>query len=261
MKKLGIYILSLYLLISCEEVTEWDQETEFVPRLVVEGFITNNPELNYVKLSLPITQQGQKPLPVSDARVFVSDGENYLRLIEDDDSGIYYPEDDVRAVVNKIYYLLIEIGEYNFTAGAAMLPVGPQGEFSYIQVDEQEDLYKINPENGSDPSMTRYIVEWEEEDRPGRSVFYHYRLNTADVNEFFKPASETLVFPGNARIIRQKYSLSPDHQNYIRGMLSETEWKGGWFDVLPGNLNTNISRGGAGFFAASSVLTDTVYFE
>lgn len=251
----------MFLLISCEEITEWDQETEFIPRLIVEGFITNNPEMNYIKLSLPVTQQGQSPLPVSDASVFVSDGENYLAFIEDDASGIYYPEEDLRAVVNKMYYLYIEIGEYKFIAGAAMFPVGPQNEFSYSAVKSEEDLYRINPENGSDPSMTCYIVEWEEQGRSQHSVFYHYRLNTTDVNEFFKPASEILLFPGNARIIRQKYSLSPDHQKYIRGMLSETEWKGGWFDVLPGNLYTNISRGGSGFFAASSVLTDTVYFE
>ncbi|MBE9509733.1 MAG: hypothetical protein IMY71_02550, partial [Bacteroidetes bacterium] len=40
-------------------------------------------------------------------------------------------------------------------------------------------------------------------------------------------------------------------------MLSETEWKGGVFDVLPGNVYTNLSEGAVGFFAVSTVVSDS----
>lgn len=260
MKKHLVYISLFIFMFSCEEVIEWDQKTEFTPRLVVEGFITNNPQLNYVKLTLPATVPGNKPMAVRNAELIVTDGMNHVVLVEDDNNpGYYYPEQEVRAVVNKIYTLIIQLDEYAFAAKTAMIPVGPQSEFTYREV--QENFFIINPENGSDPSMTRYIIEWMEEGEYKKSVFYSYTLNSTDVNEFFKPPSESLIFPGNARVIRQKYSLSPGHQEYIRAMLSETVWKGGWFDVLPGNLPTNLSKGGVGYFAASSVLVDTVYFE
>jgi hypothetical protein len=261
MKKIGIYIL-LVLLLSCEELTEWEEKGSFVPRLIVEGFLTNQPAYNYVKLSLPVVEGGAEARMISGAIVIISDGNIFEVLNEDaDNPGYYYPGREIRGVVNKDYLLYIKFNEFEFTAGATMVPVGPMSEFSWRRVDSEEDLYRINPQNGSDPSMTRYIVEWNDSSGAHSSVFYHYQIQSVDVNEFFKPATESLEFPGNARIIRQKYSLSPNHQRFIRSLLSETEWKGGWFDILPGNLHTNLSAGGAGFFAASSLVVDTVYFE
>ena len=40
-------------------------------------------------------------------------------------------------------------------------------------------------------------------------------------------------------------------------MLSETEWRGGLFDVKRANVITNLSEGAVGFFAVSTVVTDT----
>jgi hypothetical protein len=262
MKRIYLYTIFLLFFLACEEVTRWEQETEFTPRLVVEGFVTNVPDLNYVQLSLPVDDPAGLPAPVNHASVFVGDGENRVRLLQDPaNPGRYVPENLFRAVVNKTYFLYIEVEDFSFTARSRMIPVGPQMDFNYSKISEDSTLFRINPANGSDPSMTRYIVEWREDGAFRSSVFYNFQLSSVDVNEFFKPASETLVFPGHARIIRQKYSLSPDHQKYIRGMLSETEWKGGWFDVMPGNLYTNMSQGGAGYFGAAAVVVDTVYFE
>jgi hypothetical protein len=262
MKRILAAIWIICLFPSCEERVDWEQEGEFLPRLVVEAFLTNKPGYNYVKLSFPVTSPGEDAVQISGATVVVTDGEKFAQFMEDSsDPGLYLPEDDIRAVVNRNYLLYIEAGEYQFTAGATMIPVGPMDDFKFRAVDGENRYFRINPENGDDPSMTRYIVEWLDDQGYQKSVFYHYRLESVDVNEFFKPATEDLVFPLNSRIIRQKYSLSNDHQRYVRSLLSETEWKGGWFDVLPGNLHTNLSTGGVGYFAASSLIVDTVYFR
>jgi hypothetical protein len=262
MKKILAVIWIICLFSSCEEQIDWEQKGEFLPRLVVEAFLTNKSGYNYVKLSFPVTSSGEEAVQIPGATVIVTDGENFAQFMPDSSNpGLYLPEDDLRAVVNKSYLLYIEIGEYQFTATANMIPVGPMDEFKFRPVDDDNQYFRINPENGNDPSMTRYIVEWLDDSGYQKSEFYHYKLRSVDVNEFFKPASEDLVFPVNARIIRQKYSLSPDHQRYVRSLLSETEWKGGWFDILPGNLHTNLSTGGVGYFAASSLIVDTVYFR
>jgi hypothetical protein len=44
-------------------------------------------------------------------------------------------------------------------------------------------------------------------------------------------------------------------------MLMETEWRGGIFDVQHGNVITNLSSGAIGYFAASTVVTDTIFIE
>ena len=44
-------------------------------------------------------------------------------------------------------------------------------------------------------------------------------------------------------------------------MLSETDWRGGVFDVLPGNARTNLSEGALGYFTAAEVIRDTVVVQ
>jgi hypothetical protein len=39
--------------------------------------------------------------------------------------------------------------------------------------------------------------------------------------------------------------------------MAETEWRGGLFDVQPGNVRTNLSEGAVGYFSVSAVVADT----
>ncbi len=264
MKKIFI-ILLLFVLASCEEVVEWPIENYVTPRLVVEGMLTNRQGFNYVTLTLPVTDPNLEPQPLSGATVAITDGENITVLTESlEKPGTYIPGPEVTGVVYKSYGLYISISQYAFTAYAYMIPVTPLKEFTYYQLEKHPGYYVISPDKSGQPSYTEYKVEWINSSEPSTihtSLFYTFTISTIDVNQFFKPASEYLVFPGNARIIRTKYSLSPGHEKFIRGLLSETEWNGGWFDLLPGNLHTNLSTGAVGYFAACSVVRDTVYFE
>jgi hypothetical protein len=78
-----------------------------------------------------------------------------------------------------------------------------------------------------------------------------------DVNEFFKPAEEEFNFPENTIIMRKKYSVGEEYKNFLRAMLSETEWRGGIFDVQRENVPGNLSSGAVGFFAVCTVISDT----
>lgn len=259
-----ITILLLISLSACEEPVDWQLDDHIAPRLVVEGMLSNRPGLNYVRLSLPVRNPNNTPQAVSNATVIISDGDEYHLLTEDeDDPGMYQAAPAVRGVINRIYWLYIVVGDHEFTAGAYMVPVSPLKEFRYYRDPVTPGHYRIIPIESSTPAYTEYLVEWQDDSTGSamNSVFYTYTLSTLDVSQFFKPAAEMLSFPAGARITRTKYSLSPDHEKYLRSLLSETVWRGGWFDVMHGNLHTNLTNGAVGFFAASSVLRDTVYFE
>lgn len=253
-----------FLVISCEELTDWEQEGEFIPQLVVEGFITSSSISNYIRLSLPVTTPDQPSRKVSGATVAITDG-TYVELFAEspDEKGLYLPLTGKTGEPYKGYRLYVEIDGNEFIADAFMVPVSPMNEFSYSEVNGNPGYYRIHPDNSQGPFMLKYIVRSRENSSTSmkESVFYQYSLSTVDVNQFFKPGSEDLVFPRNSLVIRTKYSLSPAYEQYLRSLLSETEWKGGWFDVLPGNLDTNLSSGGAGFFAACAVVSDTVSFR
>lgn len=259
-----IPILLIISLSACEEPVNWQLDDHITPRLVVEGMLTNGAALNYVRLSLPLRNPNKAPQAVSNATVIITDGDNYHLLAEDENEpGLYQTEPSVRGVINKIYLLYIAFGDYEFTAGAHMVPVSSLMEFRFFRDPAVPGHFRILPGESSTPAYTEYLVEWQDDSTGNymNSLFYTYTLSTLDVSQFFKPDAEILSFPADARIIRTKYSLSHDHEKYIRSLLSETEWRGGWFDVMHGNLHTNLSNGAVGFFAASSVVRDTVYFE
>ena len=85
----------------------------------------------------------------------------------------------------------------------------------------------------------------------------YYDLKTIDVNEIYKPGKEDFNFPLNTIVIRTKYSVSPSYKAFLRAVLSETEWRGGVFDVQRADVPTNLSQGAIGFFAVSTVVSDT----
>ncbi len=259
-----IIILIIISLSACEEPVDWQLDEQITPRLVVEGMLTNRPALNYVRLSLTVRNPNRTPKAVSNATVIITDGDEYHLLTENENEpGLYQTEPSVRGVINKVYLLYIAVGDYEFTAGAYIVPVSPLKEFRFYRDPAIPGNFRILPGESSTPAYTEYLIEWRDDSTASEmnSLFYTYTLSTLDVSQFFKPDAEILSFPAGARIIRTKYSLSPDHEKYIRSLLSETEWRGGWFDVMHGNLHTNLSNGAVGFFAASSVVRDTVYFE
>ncbi|MEA1886509.1 MAG: DUF4249 family protein [Bacteroidota bacterium] len=264
MKKHCIVILILLLSGACEEPVSWELDEPITPRLAVEGMLTNKPGLNYVMLSLPVRNPNRTPQPVSNATVVIIDGDNYHFLTEDqNEAGLYIPEPTLHGLINRVYWLYIAIGEYEFTAGAYMVPVSPLQKLIFYEDQAKPGYYRIYHRESSAPSYTEYRVEWQDQSTGHlqESLFYSYTLSTIDVSQFFKPGSEVLSFPSNARVIRTRYSLSPDHERYLRSLLSETDWRGGWFDVMHGNLHTNLNNGAVGFFAASSVVRDTAYFD
>jgi hypothetical protein len=59
-------------------------------------------------------------------------------------------------------------------------------------------------------------------------------------------------------VFREKESVNPLYAEFLRGMLSETNWRGGMFDVLPGNARTTMEGDDIGFFTAAHLLRDTI---
>jgi len=260
-----LLILTLFSLISCEEQIAWDMDESISPRIVVEGVLTNKSILNYVKLSLPQKDPNSAPVMLRNANVaIISSQGNHLLEETVDTPGFYKPESDITGVLGTAYRLYIEVGGYEFLSDIVWLtPVSQMEEFRYYEIASLPGHFIINPQDEGEPSYTEYKVSYPNpevaEDTLHR-LFYTFTLRTIDVNQFFKPGAERLIFPGDAMVIRTKYSMAPAHERFIRGLLSETEWSGGWFDVMPGNLQTNMSQGAVGYFGACSVLSDTVYF-
>ena len=92
-----------------------------------------------------------------------------------------------------------------------------------------------------------------------QAVFYEFpRIDPHGFLLNFSGANPTLVIEEGSEIIQFKSSLSDEHYEFIRAVFAETQFRGGLFDVIPGNAPGNISNSGLGFFGASAVISRTL---
>jgi hypothetical protein len=78
-------------------------------------------------------------------------------------------------------------------------------------------------------------------------------LPTLDVSQIFSPEMEKVSFPAGTIINERRYSLTPEHAEFFRELLLETNWTGGLFSLSNANVITNLTEGAIGYFGVCSV--------
>jgi hypothetical protein len=259
--KFTIWIFILFtVLTGCEEMIERPISPAEMNLVVVEGVITNERMRHLVKLTRPYDSQNQTPLPASGATITIEAGNQSVTLEEfPSGSGLYYTP-ELRAATGVTHRLSIFYQGHVFVAEDHSVPVEPLQPLEYRKADGGYRL--IGETSGQDPNYVDHRLVWTQTPQctsagacEGKVVFYD--LKTIGVNEIFKPDKQEFTFPGNTIVVRKKFSVSPAYRNFLREMLSETEWRGGLFDVQRANVPTNLSQGAVGFFAVSTVVGDT----
>ena len=263
MRKLLI-ILTCIIAFSCEERIEDSINAQNTDLIVVEGVLTNELKNHRVRLTRPYATQNADENPISNALVVIVDSDENFTVLREfpRGSGNYYT-DSLIAVFGKAYLLYIKIGDVEYT-GFDASPVGqPLGPLPLIENLEDDPVsYSIEPlEVGTVPNYIIYNISWFTSPQCVSDCFgqvIHYDLKTIDVQETYAPEKEVFKFPVGSRIVRRKFNVSSRYQEYLRSLLSETEWRGGVFDVEKANVKTNMSEGAIGFFAVTTVVSDTI---
>ncbi len=270
-KRILIILLSFTLMASgCEEVLDEPIDFEQNNLLVVEGVLTNERIRHKIKLTHPYDTQNAEERPVSGALVIIVDSdENFTFLREIPRGSGEYFTDSLRAVFGKAYGLVIRHKGKEFSAfdsppaGQLLAPL----KYESVEVDGQEKFELTLEDTGRNPNYINYDIDWSATDEcdtvssdcQGKIVYYD--LKNIDVQEIYAPNKEAFYFPKGSQIIRKRYSISAAYQDFLRSFLSETEWRGGVFDIQRDQIPTNLSEGAIGFFAVSTVVTDTTIVE
>jgi hypothetical protein len=265
---LFLQVILLLLLTSCEKTIDWPLDTNEPKVIVVEGVITNERKAHEVRISRPMADINSTPLPVSGAIVTILEGVNAsndraIRLREDQ-PGRYLTDSTVRAVSGLRYTLKIFYQGQEYSGDSRMVQVDPLKPLSYSKIPDHEFWYEMNLKETNKPSMVEYRLNWGH--LPGfrnlpveetRAHIIYYTVKSVDVNKIFKPAKERVPFPVGTRVYRRQYSMNQEQENFVRSLMAETEWRGGLFDLQPGNVRTNLSEGAVGYFSVSQVVADT----
>jgi hypothetical protein len=247
-----LYFLLCTSLIACEEATNFPLTTDNSNLVVVEGILTNENINHRIKLTRPYKTQNEIPEAITGAVVTLNDeSASYILTELPAGSGEYYTP-QMRAVTGRVYTLTIAHNKKEYTAQDSAVPVEALDAIQYKKAGDQYEL--VFAPSGQDPNFIEYTIV-ENNTAAGRLVYYD--LKTLDVNEIYKPDKEDFAFAAGTIVIRRKYSVSEVYRAFLRSMLSETEWRGGVFDVQRDNVSTNLSDGAVGFFAVSTVVADT----
>jgi hypothetical protein len=254
----------LLLLVSCEEKTTWELQSSEI-FAVADCILTNELKPQELRLYRSSEKLNELPDGISGAVVEISDGRQIVKLVEDDtEAGKYISAVPFRATAGIIYRLTVSLGEKADTAYAEMRGITP---LENIDIAPKDSLYSLVYHESQDASMMEVYYDWS-----AMPVFcsnygaceaseVFYTLDNIDAEKVFAPDRQIISFPEKTRIIRRKYSLSPAHQQFVRALLLETEWRGGLFDAEQGNVPTNFSHGLRGWFGACMVETDTTHFR
>ena len=256
-------IFLLLIAISCgEKEYAWEINADGEMRLVVDGIITNELKAHNIALTHTNQELNLSSNPVSGAEISVYEGSTRYDFTESEaEPGTYYSA-PFQAVVGNNYRLFINLYENQYAATSQIEPVSQLGEPA-VYWDETKSLYRYFPETYGKPSMTEILYNWSVNEAYcdtfgscyAQETFYV--LDNVDVNAEFGPKKQVIYFPSGTELVRRKYGLTYEHQQFLRSLLIETEWRGGIFDVLQGNVPTNLSNGALGYFGACSVVSDT----
>lgn len=258
----------LFFNLSCEKKVDWDIKNNENQLIVVDGIITNEKKSHLIKVSKSSAEINKKAEPISGAIITVVGGAFSDVLNENPiGSGKYYTDSTFIGIIGTQYVLTISYENKAYYANANMIPVTQIEAFKY-SYSEEKKMNKINWVTNSyepeEPSMYEIILDWSKVEGfenkaldSCKAVLYYYSLPTLDVNQIFLPEAEIVYFPKGTIAIERKYSLTKEHCEFIRSLLSETRLRGGFFDSSPSNIKTNLTNGAVGFFGACSVVSTT----
>jgi hypothetical protein len=263
MNKFVLYLLISLLFVSCEEQTDWNLLPANNDFIVVDGIITNEFKVQTITLTKPVADPNAKPEAVSGAVVLVSANQLTYTFIEDSiRPGIYRSVNPFLGLKNRTYSLLITKGTNVYSSKSELTPA--VANFNFPEYEKNDTEYRFTkvpaPYFPTLPAMYEVLLDWSA--APGyinknpdscKAKLYYYTLPTIDVSEVFAPGMEKVSFPSGTSITVRRYSLTDEHAAFLRALLLETTWQGGYFNTAPANIPTNLSEGAVGFFGACGV--------
>ncbi|MFP4288408.1 MAG: DUF4249 family protein [Bacteroidales bacterium] len=267
--KLSIYIIVIIpvFFLSCEKIVDWEVEGEQLNTIVVEGMLTNEMKHHEIKITRPKPVANADSEPVRDAVVMISTENASARFFHSEVSpGTYISEIPFSAGLNRSYELNIVIEGENYSAQSYMSPLFPY-QTPVFNYHPQNGFYTIdwnNPQyDPTEQALYEAIIDWSHlTQNPNDSAkirLLYYTMNSINVSHLLFPSDqERIFFPAGSIVIFSKYSVNEEYGNYLRALLSETQWQGSIFEPDRGNLPGNISNGGLGFFSVNAVSRDTL---
>jgi hypothetical protein len=271
-----ILILSSVIFWSCEKTVELDLN-QMSPKVVIEGLVTNQPNYQFVKVTMTngFYDEGATPR-VTDAVVTVIDDlDQEFTFIHNpnnhpDSSGYYFPATPFTGEVGRTYHLLVSVNGISYEAEDKLLPVATMDSLEYkVNNDEQDDpkdegkiyevlMYAKEPQQTTDYYLFKFF-------RNDSLVTYNpsdiYFTEDKTLGEEISGIQSPVYYaPGDSARV-EMYSLSRTGYVFYYDLSTLLNNDGGMFSPPPANCRNNLSNGALGFFQVSAVNISGIRIE
>lgn len=267
MKKHPLIIAVVGLMASCVHEFPYTQGGVDNNTIVVEGAVTNEYQNHQIIITKLSSYGDTIRNGVKGAFVAVSAGDSTYFYTEKG-NGLYESKNKYVGVAGNVYFMHINLGDtLVISAQSKMLPVTPPDKLTFNHLPDGNLSLMHIAESFVQDNPAKYVLHlsWKdkESDVTRKANIYYYSLTTVDISQLFAPKVQQTHFPKGTKIIERKYSIDNGYENYLRSLLAEAWWSGGYFDEAHGNLHTNIisdkaNISTAGYFSASTVYIDTL---
>ncbi len=263
-------VLLLLLYNGCTERIDLDLKNSY-PRLVVEGSITTDTMIHFVRLSLSGDFFANERMPdVMGAKVSIFDGTETIILKElTTMTGYYITPSTFYGIPGRTYTLKIENVDINndgikesYSAESYLNPVTKTDSVD-LEYENNFELWKVllyanEPTDTANFYMfnliindTVYTGQLTEATIADDRFFDGNYANGVWVHSIYDDDESLNLTPGDTITLIMS-GISEDFYNYIIALQTETHISVPLFSGPPANLPGNISNGALGFFRAYS---------
>ncbi|MBR4267584.1 MAG: DUF4249 family protein [Bacteroidales bacterium] len=267
MKHHYLTILIIFILASsCVREIKFELDEVKKNTIVIEGAITNEYQKQTIYISTLSDWYDTTRTPIKYAKVGVTSSNDSTYFYQETSPGVYTSEKPFVGITNSKYYLHIEVNDTIIVnAETSMPPVTPPDKITWKKLNNGKYIldHVAEPLVENNPAKYELFLSWQIDSSKYSAKLYYYSLTTVDIAQLFAPKTEHLEIPYGTRIVEKKYSIDDNYERYLRSLLAESSWSGGYFDEAHGNLITNIKCKNygintAGYFSANTVIIDTI---
>lgn len=295
--KFILTLVTLLLLNGCivQFIPDINEEQSF---LVIEGMVTNLNQRYTVKMSRSVAVGArEKPLPVTNSFVSVTDDENNRYLLSEKKPGIYQTDSlTFRGVIGRKYTLHIQSLGLNYESTPMEMKPVPPIDSVYFEKETRESQNSFLPVNGCqiylntfDQTNSCKYYRWEYVETWKFVLPYPVVNNTCWIS-----SNSSNIYIKNTSVLREdrvtkyplqfvsdetdrllerysllvnQYSVSEEEYTYWEKLQKVSESVGGLYDVTPMTIQSNIeciedpNEKVLGYFSVSAVSSKRIYID
>lgn len=260
MRRFYIFLLSMVILSSCQQVLDVDLNGTD-PKVIIEGLITDTTGPFTVKVTMSADYYNdQTPPPVIGAIVIISDNLGTVDTLTESKPGIYNTHNTKipKGIVNATYILTVKANGQTYTAMSTLPSVSDIDSLKYNYYPQKEFGhkkgfypvgYQKEPQNETNYYMWKFFRNDTLLNQPNEIWIADDQVVQANVNGLEFP----YVYQGLDTAKVEFYSLTKEGYNFYLGLQAQLQNDGGFFSAPPANAKGNISNGALGFFQTSSI--------